>query len=568
MALYDFNNLKRCTQTGAGQHLVQRFKEKYETEYSGKPIAALTYAYRNLYYINGSRWEFEKEYLDRRQRLAILQVLAVADESYIQPLEEILSAICEEFTWVLPAHHLRPDNTFDYTIIDLFSAETACYLAETAYIFKERLSPDIRGRILMAVEKNIFTNYESRTFDFETATINWAAVCACGVGLSYLYLCPQRFATIQERLFSTFKSFLRGFGQDGYCSEGINYWQYGFGMFCVFFDAYVNVTGNRPSFLDTEQVTKILKYAGNAKMGDGVYLPFADGGLKRFIQNPPFFLTMKHLYEKDMELPKLPFFQDDNLPFTATKALWLRVLCYADDYLGKESCAERIAQTALFYPEAQVYVFKSSSYSFAVKGGCNGDSHNHNDIGAFQIVKGWKRLICDFGAGRYTKDYFANEAYRYGDECFVCGSQSHSVPILDGTTQSCGEEYKAILLQQSEKGVSFDISGAYNTDCKAVATYVATSSGVQAKYRIEGLRGKVIFRFVSDYLPLIENGKAMVEGELEIIPDREICPKIAKVDFETAQKVDSLYTIDYEIAGEENVLIQFDFIIKENVNVE
>ena len=80
---------------------------------------------------------------------------------------------------------------------------------------------------------------------------------------------------------------------------------------------------------------------------------------------------------------------------------------------------------------------KKQKYSFTAKGGHNDEMHNHNDLGCFQIVKNNKRVIVDIGAGEYTREFFGGG--RYGDKVFVCGSQSHSVPIIDGALQKWGK---------------------------------------------------------------------------------------------------------------------------------
>jgi len=65
----------------------------------------------------------------------LLQVLAIYDDKYIELLEDIVSAICDEITWSIPAHCLDREtgNTYKYYEIDLFASETAFYLAETAF---------------------------------------------------------------------------------------------------------------------------------------------------------------------------------------------------------------------------------------------------------------------------------------------------------------------------------------------------------------------------------------------------------------------------------------------------
>jgi uncharacterized protein YfaT (DUF1175 family) len=65
------------------------------------------------------------------------------------------------------------------------------------------------------------------------ATHNWNAVCLAGtVGTALAVVESSRdrawfVAVAEERI----RSFLRGFTPDGYCSEGLGYWNYGFGHY-------------------------------------------------------------------------------------------------------------------------------------------------------------------------------------------------------------------------------------------------------------------------------------------------------------------------------------------------
>ena len=103
MFSYSYENLKRVAKTEKGIAFLEQVEKDSLSAYDGKVITANNYSLIKLYYKEGNRALFEKEYFDKRKRLSFLQVLALKDERYIDALEEIMSAICDEFTWVLPA---------------------------------------------------------------------------------------------------------------------------------------------------------------------------------------------------------------------------------------------------------------------------------------------------------------------------------------------------------------------------------------------------------------------------------------------------------------------------------
>jgi hypothetical protein len=101
------------------------------------------------------------------------------------------------------------------------------------------------------------------------------------------------------------------------------------------------------------------------------------------------------------------------------------------------------------------------SYSFAAKGGHNGEPHNHNDGGQFLLHAEGEAYLADLGRGLYTKSYFGPERYTY----WCNGSQGHSVPIVNGAHQEEGEDRKAIVLEASigetEDLFALELKGMY-----------------------------------------------------------------------------------------------------------
>lgn len=454
---YNYNNLKNAANTERGKAFVEKIKELYESEYGNRPIPLLNYSYAKLYYETGDRSKYQGLYFDRRKRLEALQILAIYDDKYLAPLEEIIAAICDEYTWVLPAHNLLKDKKiFDPTVIDLNASETAFFLAETAYVLDEKLSSDIKYRIKYSLEQKIVKNYESRTHVFDGLKNNWAAVCATGIGLTYLYAFPERFPLIEKRIFGTLESYLLGIEEDGYCSEGLGYWVYGFGFFCIFFDVYNKLTGKWHKLLDLDKVKNAAEYYNNANMGGGEFLPFADGGVKQVKINPHIVYTVKNLFPDKLKIA-------EELPiYLTSKALGFRTLLGVVNYLPES----KPALDFHYYESSQVFIYKSNNYSFTAKGGANSEPHGHCDIGAFQIVKDDKRLICDLGAGEYTYSYFnvQDDSYegRYGEKIFVCSSFAHSVPILSGNPQPINlPKARAIILEQTNDCIKMDISATY-----------------------------------------------------------------------------------------------------------
>jgi hypothetical protein len=301
---YSLENLRKTLETAKGKAFAENVKKYYEENYANKPLTVLSYAKYKLIHTTGERTPYQEEYHDRRNRLYLLQILSVYDNAYISDLEDLISAICEEYSWVLPAHNAREFGRFDYTEIDLASAESAFYLSETVYVLKDLLSSDIKKRVHTRIYERIVENFESREFVFDNLGNNWCSVCGGGVGVAYLYAFPESFERVKDRVFGLMEKYLLSIGEDGYCIEGTGYWQYGFGAFALFFDVYVNMTGEYPEILKSEKVVNTINFLTNAYLGGNKYLPYGDGGAQTFSGNVEIFSGIKNLFKDKFVMPK------------------------------------------------------------------------------------------------------------------------------------------------------------------------------------------------------------------------------------------------------------------------
>ena len=564
MFSYCYENLKRVAETPKGKAFLEQVEKEYLSTYDGKVIPANNYSLIKLYYKEGNRALFEKQYFDKRRRLSYLQVLALKDARYIDALEEIMSAICDEFTWVLPAHNYNAKTQiFDRNVIDLFSAETAFYLAETVYVLGEILSADIKNRVKLCVEDRIVKNFENHWYWWKEADTNWASVCGLGVGLSYLYLFPEKYDSVKDDIESYFKNYLNGIDDEGYCYEGFSYWGYGFTFFILFYDVFVQLKG-RPDFLDSEKVEKIANYPMNTQMDKGVYAPYADGGRRYLDINGylPCFYAIKKVCGDKVNCP----IKADVSNFVGEeKAFGFRYLLATELENGGEEVLAKGKR--VYYNNAEVLVYKNKNYSFTAKCGNNNELHNHNDVGVFQVVKNGKRLIADLGAGEYTKNYFI-QSEKYKDDIFVCGSMSHSVPIVDGKYQEHGEEFVGKVLSVGENHFEIDMTGAYaKGEQKVKVRYDLKEKGVLVKYTYSGIKDEIVFRFVSEYEPK-QTDKGVVIEEMTLSANGDIIPAISQREYKPHARpafVKSFgkvkaYIIDYAVKeekGEQEFFFEF-----------
>jgi len=437
----------------------------------GTKIPALPYSYFKMFYETGDRWYFEDSelgYFPRRGRMAAFSILSwlYEREEDLHELEDVLWAVCDEYTWAVPAHLKRGEgeNAFvdklepgDF-MVDLFASETADCLAETVFLHGERLPEIIRKRIAYLLEERIFARVLNDRFGWMTTTNNWAAVCAGSVGMAAIYAIEddEHLAAVLERILPAFATFLSGFAADGSCLEGIGYWNYGFSYFVSFADLlYRRTKGELDMFADPF-VKKVAGFQQKCYFPGGRTISFSDGGSRSTYQvGLTSYLSRKY---SDLIIPPAANSQQDyNDDHCHRWSNILRNLVWAVDEVDDS----KIEYTCHMLPAAQWYINNSKNgVGIAAKGGHNAEPHNHNDVGNFLVYMNGEEIISDLGSGEYTRQYFGEKRYTY----FTCGSQGHSVPMIDGNTQKPGEDACAANVTVDESGIAMNIAPAYGLD--------------------------------------------------------------------------------------------------------
>lgn len=129
--------------------------------------------------------------------------------------------------------------------------------------------------------------------------------------------------------------------------------------------------------------------------------------------------------------------------------------------------AETNATIRSFFELAGVLVCRpmprsAAQVGAALKGGNNGESHNHNDIGSYTIVQGKEIMAGDPGSIPYTADYF-NPQFRYNYK--TAASYGHPVPLVAGIQQKPGDDARTRVVDtvftQEKDVITIDIAAAY-----------------------------------------------------------------------------------------------------------
>ncbi|WP_234340238.1 heparinase II/III family protein [Gorillibacterium timonense] len=526
----------------------------------GSSIPELTYSLFAIFAKKGSRREYEQAYFERRRRLntfAILSLWMPDHAEYEAALMDSLWAVCSELTWCLPAH-LGPDDSASASI-DLFAAETGFTLAEMSVLFGTRIPPILHRRMTELVDERLFRPFlMSGPFFWEQVEHNWSAVCAGSVGAAALLLLKdeERLAAILRKTESSMEAYLRGFGPDGACLEGLGYWNYGFGYFVYYADLLQKRSGGALDWFRLEKVRAIATFQQKCFLGGDAVVNFSDAkphasvhlGLSRYLASR---------YE-DVQAPPTALRADFREDHCSRWASAFRNLLWRDRAAGGRDWGP-----GSFYLQDAGWLIsrvngEAGMVGFAAKGGNNAEPHNHNDLGQFILTARGEVFLSDLGSGEYTKDYFREGRYSYACN----GSQGHSVPVLNGGFQKAGAEHAAevteAVIGPQEDRFAVELKKAYA--CEGLDSLKRQWVWTKAEWPQLELTDEYIFtdvpeniteRFVSRLLPVGGDGVYRLAGKngltLTIQYDPEaFLPEVTELTYRDHHAQDAIwYTLDF-----------------------
>lgn len=452
-------------------------------EVSGTPWPALPATLFAEFRRVGDRERYQRPNAERRQRLLTL-VLAECLTGEGRFLDDVVNgtwAICEETSWCVPAHSytLRfpssplPDP--EYPVVDLFAAETGALLAWTSYLLAPALKrefPVVVDRVRHEADRRLLTPYRS------VDDWHWLRGRAPGQGpnnwnpwihsnlLTVALLLENDLnlrASLVARIVRGLDAFLDGYGEDGGCDEGAGYWwRAGASVFeCL--DILYDATGGRLDGFQIPLVREMGRFFHRMHIGGPWYVSFADGSplpkerdelLYRFGTRVGDQEMIAHALAMRPEAPadgesigrRLPELLDSE---------------YAD---APRQEAPHVRDTWL--PSIQVLTCRQQEGTarglfLAAKGGHNGESHSHNDVGTFIVALDGTPVLIDAGVGVYTRKTFGPDRY----DIWTMQSAFHNLPLVDGHQQSPGAPQAArdveCRIGDRRTSLRMDIAPAY-----------------------------------------------------------------------------------------------------------
>ena len=385
----------------------------------------------------GNRSHWEKVAFQRRGRLTWL-VLAECLENkgrFVPAIEQLLNALCAERTWVFPACDRALNNFNGKEIdIDLFSSAMAWNFATADYLLGDKLSPAARQQLRDNVRRRVLDPYRAMLSDarkpnwWMTCTNNWNAVCLAGVtgaGLAQIEGREDRaqFVVAAEKYS---RNFLSGFTPDGYCSEGLGYWDYGFGHYLLLAETVRQAARGGVDLLGLPEVRSPATFGARIQIIGGVSPAFADCGVNAQPAAPIMYFVNRRY--------GLGLREHDELDLKSTLSSLFEAMIYAFPNAASQTPPATEASPGpglrSWFEQAGILIGRPTPGSpcrlgVALKGGHNAENHNHNDVGSYVVVAGERPVLLDPGSETYTARTFSKQRY----ESKLLNSFGHPVQI-------------------------------------------------------------------------------------------------------------------------------------------
>lgn len=420
----------------------------------------------------GDRGRFQNVAKERRARLDHMVVAECVENNqrFMPAIDDLVVELCKERTWVLPAHDPKLINFSGTKItIDLASSAMGWKMALVDHLVGEELKPETRELLRDTIKKFVLVPFADMVAGkrlpdwwFEM-TNNWNSVCFAGVVATVLLQVEDATARAEAiaaaEKYSQF--FLSSFTPDGYCSEGMGYWNYGYGHYAMLTELVRKETDGKLDFMTSAGAQMPALYGARIQIINGISPAFADCSVNAKPAPELMWLVNERF---DLWMPEW-----DELDRSAVVGSLPQMAVYYNAAAGELPKLEapiplKDEKLRTWFEKAGVLICRPAdegSIAVALKGGNNAENHNHNDLGSFVVVKGNASIILDPGLETYTARTFSSKRY----DSKMLNSFGHPVPVVAGELQRSGAAAKAKIVRtdftDAADSITFDMTSAY-----------------------------------------------------------------------------------------------------------
>ncbi len=413
--------------------------------------------------------------LARKRQMIFLLAEAIYDQGeFLGLIDTDAHAVAKLNTWTHPGNDLKRLNfdrkTEEPDLVTVHFSET---LALTDYILGARLPAPLRALIREQTNRRLFQPLRQRIetgrdlYWWIAVKHNWNSVCLFCTAHAAVALLPDPAERAWWLAFAQAQviNFRDSFTDDGFCTEGVAYWGYGFGHYIFMSELLRVATGNAVDLLVEPKMTRAARFPLRTEIQPGVYPAFADCGIDAC---PPLWARLwpdNRLGTPPLPVAPVPAGVDPlaDLGFGVEALVWMfrtRAPRQPVQPLTPPALRNWFEQSALLICRPAPTTTRRFAATFL--GGNNGVNHNHNDLGTFTVVLDGRSLVLDPGLETYSYRTFSEKRY----DSQLLNSYGHPVPRVAGCLQSPGAEFRARVLGREFSAdtdrMVLDLRGAYD----------------------------------------------------------------------------------------------------------
>ncbi|MFB7892062.1 heparinase II/III family protein [Microbacterium sp. NPDC056044] len=438
---------------------------------------------------DGDREGWEAIVFERQRRLARAALAAAhhADDPDLGArfLAEVLDGvwlICEQSTWCWPAHDdafrergsVLPTVTAPY--LDLGAGEAVALLTWIDQLLGARLEaryPGIRSRIRHEARVRVFQPFTERRdwhwIGLDGDVHNWNPWIHGNVITAALRLLDDPSETEERAHIVTLAlegidRYVTALPADGAIDEGYAYWWNGACRALEALDIVRHATGGVLDASGIPALRETVAFPHRMHLGGDWYLNLADGQARVSAAQPWHALHRAARNTGDVDAAAhAASHRIVGEPAATEHEGFGRLLRGITDpaWVGAARASSPFPRD-VWLPSTEVLLAREHGgtprgLTVAVKGGHNGEHHNHNDVGSFVVASDGVPVIVDAGRPTYTLQTFGPGRY----DIWTMQSGWHNVPVIGGLEQSPGAEYAASEVEVDGASLSLELAGAY-----------------------------------------------------------------------------------------------------------
>lgn len=452
-------------------------------EYLAKEFPILNASAYMRFIKDGNRSEYEALYFERRGAVRALTIAECIEKKgrFISKLMDIIWAVLEETTWVIPAHNLSLERHSCANLpdcyrepvwyIDLFSAETGAVVALAYHFLSEKIKEAdgqlICDRILYETDRRIIKPFLADEpmpwMGYHGGAVNnwnpWIISSVLAVAATVVKDTGTRKA-VAAKAAQCLDFFVSSYAPDGGCNEGSSYWGAAGGALFDAMELLYDMTGGQAEIFKDDFLKKMMEFILKVHICDNYFITFGDAHARTTVDGAMCRRMGRRFGSDALEAFGQEMF--DKFGYIRNSHHHPR---YFKNLLDTQK-SDKVYKVSSFteLPDMQLCAMREGNtpdegFYLWIKGGNNNESHNHNDVGSIGIYLNGKPLFIDLGIGTYTRFTFSDLRYTL----FPIRTCDHTLPLIGGKGQHDGAEFKADFFEIDKEAstVRTSIGNAY-----------------------------------------------------------------------------------------------------------